>query len=486
MYANLLRQYREKLRAGTLAEPPNLEVLRPLKLLDRSALEHWLWAVDDVDLCRLAGIYEGEAPELPETLLLPHRIEPLIERLRLELAEAPPGWTREAPINYALALALDEPAKLRRLLVTLEVKARAGVESLAHIVMTPTARTRRISGSLVRALCEELPSGRGLRNAMRAFLTRPFGLRAGPGLREMLTPILAAELVEHIRNQDRTPATLYARLRGWLWKDGLNLRKSLLQLFARARRDPAGKCSLFDAIAQHAGQDDAIDDAACVGVLLRGFLETALGPHYEPRRWPPSAPHCVETHAPEHERLALRWTGSTGEASVLLDPDQSWHCRWLAHGTAERSTLLSDLELPELVAAALDHAGVRRVRDVDRIDSADLYRMPGVGSTGLSALEAALASGTQCGDDEQRATSIERLRRRAWVHLSEDQLERPLSEVAALPRPLLRDLDNAGFRTLGEVLQWSSEELELGHVLSPGRQVRLTAALAAHLGETAG
>lgn len=480
MQGKLLRQYREKIRAGTLTEPPNLDVLRSLKLLDRSALEHWLWAANDSDLCVLCGVCEGEPPTLPETLLLPHRLEPVIDRLRMELEDGPPNWSRQAPLHYALALAMDDPATLRQLLVTVEVRARSGVEQLEHLVMSPTARTRRVSSGIVRALCGRLPAGRGLRNAARMLMTRPLTLRAGAAVTLALAPVLAAEVVETIRKPGRKPVQLVERITEWLGKDGHTLRRALLQLLKHAQGDLLGQSAHFSSLVRYVGENDRVDDLVCVAILLRSFLETVSGPVYHERSWPPGPRMNIACDLDNGGRLAVLWAGPTGEASVWLTEEMSWQCRWSASGRPAGTAPVRALAMPEIVATGVEQSGIRTIEALERLDEKELYAMPGVGRTGVAAIREALAS-EACTLPEEEHLTIEGLRRFACCHLDEQSFERTLPELEALPRTIQRDLDQAGFTTLGEVLRWSSEELKTGAVLSPGRQKRLYRALRKYL-----
>jgi hypothetical protein len=484
MQVKLLRQFREKVRAGTLSEPPNLEVLRPLKLLDRSAFEHWLWAVDDTTLCSLCGVCEGAPPQLPETLLLPHRVEPVIDRLKGELEDGPPSWARQAPLHYALALAMEDQAELRRVLATVEVRARAGVTDLTHLIMSPTARTRRITGPLARNICGRFPAGRGLRNAARVFLTRPSPLRAGLALAGALAPVLAAEVVDQIRRPGRDSSQLLQRVSDWFAKDGHTLRRAMLQMLKHAKSDSADSPSAFATMVRHVGEDDGLDDLICATLVLRGFLDAVEGPVYTERAWPPG-PGMVVRQSPAGDRLAFMWVGRTGEAMVTLNAEGNWSCRYTRSGRPSGAAPLRALALPELIATGLEQAGVRSIEELEKMSDEDLYAVAGVGRTGVAAVKEALRSAAVTLPDAEHAT-IEGLRRFAYTvldhnGLDEDALEQELATIPDLPRPILRDLEGARFGTLGEVLRWTSDELGLGSVLSPGRQQRLLVALRAHL-----
>ncbi len=449
-----------------------MQRLAELDLLDPTALDHWLWGAREHEVAVLCGLYSEAEPTIPETLLLPHRIECAVERLDDAAADAEAASQREL-FERVLALAHQDPDTFRYLLVVAEVTRRAGVRSIEELALNPSARTRRLRKDVAERVTARIPPGRGWRRAARRVLTSTFPFRVGPAI-QVIVPLLVRRVVERIRDPNNVgEIDAVAVIETWLYRQGASCLEALHWFFQcvadRCDSEQSAVARFADYVTRHEPPPGVM-----AAFLLRAFVEWVRGPIYTEFDWPPHPDEVTPSRL--DGALLIMWAGRRGEATIHWDARRStWPTARAVCGQTGEGVPVEALELPELLTRALRRAGLRTVKEVVEATPAVLYGLKGVGRAGVDAITQALRNWAAATSElSADAPGIEDLRHLALSRMSAEEIDEiSLHEVSTLPRTVVRDLEAARFETVGEVLRWSTAEMRNSGVLSPGRQQRL-------------
>lgn len=469
------RQDPEEARPPTRTAP-DMILLRGLRLIDSRAFDNWVWATEDDALATVCGVRSGCVPHVPETILLPHRMEPVLDTLRTEMRRARANEPYLDALRYAISLGTTNPSELRKALVIAEIRGRARVSAVDDLVCSPKARTRRVDVPLIESLCAKIQPGRGVRKVLRNLLSRPARIRAGLNLRQTMVPLLSAELLTRIRDVRRQSGDVTERVREWLEKEGRSLRNSVLALITAAAKAGPNWPEPLVQLGQFVGADEQTDGILATAVVLRAYVEAVKGPQYEAQVTPMNG--NTVTHDP-HKKLVLMWCGPNAVFSVVTTAPNEWKMVATKHPAApppdgiRRHPNVHEITLPDLNSSEIPmnrHVERTANEDVSPLRNATVL----AGQQRHDAVDR--ANGDQC-----KILGLEHLRSAAFQSHSPESIEINLEQITPLPKAIIRDLQQAGFETLGEVLRWSSGELQTSGTLSPGRQVRLLDALSRYI-----
>ncbi|NUN12210.1 MAG: hypothetical protein HUU55_01085 [Myxococcales bacterium] len=468
------RQDSEEARPPTRTTP-DLTLLRGLRLIDSRAFDNWVWATEDEALATICGVRSGSVPHVPETILLPHRMEPVLDTLRTEIRRARSNEPYLDALRYAISLGATNPAELRKALVIAEIRGRARVSAVDDLVCSPKARTRRVDIPLIESLCSRIQPGKGVRKVLRNLLSRPARIRAGLNLRQTMVPLLSAELLTRIRDARRQTGDVTERVREWLDREGRSLRNSVLALIAAAAKAGSNWPEPLAQLGQFVGADEHTDGILATAVVLRAYVEAVKGPQYEAQVTPMNG--NVVTADP-NKKLVLMWCGPTAVFSVVTTAPNEWKMVSTKHPASPPELVVQPIAVQETL-----------VRDIVRTETTIFRHLERQNEDAVTPLRnTPVLVGQQDTDataqvtvDYHKSIGLEQLRSVAFQSKSPESIEVNLEQIAPLPKAIIRDLQQAGFETLGEVLRWSSGELHTSGTLSPGRQVRLLEALSRHI-----